>query len=168
MATETLITPEQYLRMAFGDADAELVDGRIVERNVGENEHSCVQFRLGLLFHELAQKHPLHIRPELRLRVSATRFRVADLAVFLGARPTESVPATPPLVVAEIVSPDDRYTEIVSKLEDYRKWGVRHIWLIDPWSHKLHRYDETGLHEVTSLDVPELGLDFTPGTLFEQ
>jgi Uma2 family endonuclease len=37
------------------------------------------------------------------------------------------VPDTPPLIVVEILSPDDRLTEVREKLEEYRAWGVPHV-----------------------------------------
>ena len=165
MGAKILLTAEEYLRTPF-QPDADFVDGEIVERNVGENQHSKVQVWLVVFFAELAKNHPLHIRTELRMRVSATRFRVADLAIWMGEEPQESVPASPPLLVAEIVSPDDRYTEIISKLEDYRKWGVRHIWLIDPWSRRLHTFGPAGLNEVAALKMAELGVEILPPQIF--
>ena len=166
MASKTSVTAEEYLRMSFDGPDADFIDGEVVKRNVGENQHSEVQAQLVAIFLELRKNHPLHIRTELRMKVSATRFRVADVAVFLGPRPVEAVPSTAPLLVAEIVSPDDRYTEITAKLNDYVVWGVRHVWLIDPWLRKMHAYDATGLHEVPALRIPELELEITPGTIF--
>ena len=166
MASKTSVTREEYLRMSFDGPDADFIDGEIVERNVGENQHSEVQVQLVAIFLELRKKHPLHIRTELRMKVSAARFRVADVAVFTGPRPAESVPSVPPLVAAEIVSPDDRFTEIAAKLNDYLMWGVRHVWLIDPWLRKLHAYDASGLHEVPALRIPELEMEITPGTIF--
>lgn len=126
MATKTLITIEEYLRTSF-EPGADYVDGGIVERNVGGNQHSKVQVSLVAIFLELRKKHPVHIRTELHMRIALTRFRVADVAVWVGEEPSEPIPSLPPLLVAEIVSPDDRYTEIIQKLEDYRNWGVRHI-----------------------------------------
>jgi hypothetical protein len=43
MGTTKLVSVEEYLRTSFPDADREYVDGRIVERNVGEVDDSDVQ-----------------------------------------------------------------------------------------------------------------------------
>jgi Uma2 family endonuclease len=51
------------------------------------------------------------------------------------------VPDTPPLVAIEILSPDDRLIEVRQKLEEYQAWGVPHIWLIDPRSHRFYTCD---------------------------
>jgi hypothetical protein len=50
MATKALVTPEKYLRMSFDGPDREFVDGDIVERNVGDKQHSRVQGRMVVLF----------------------------------------------------------------------------------------------------------------------
>ena len=42
------------------------------------------------------------------------------------------------------------------KLEEYRVWGVRHIWLIDPWLKKLYVYSGGSLSEVKKFDLPEM------------
>ncbi|MCP6756852.1 Uma2 family endonuclease, partial [Klebsiella pneumoniae] len=71
-----------------------------------------------------------------------------------------------PFIAIEILSLDDRMTEVRGKLEEYRAWGVPHVWLVDPHSRRLYTCDE-GLHEVESLRVPELDLVVTPADAFE-
>jgi len=43
MNANTLVSVEEYLRTSYSDADREYIDGRIVERNVGEVDHSDLQ-----------------------------------------------------------------------------------------------------------------------------
>jgi Uma2 family endonuclease len=165
MATRAQISPEEYLSMSFDGPDREYVNGEILERNVGEEQHSDVQWRLSGIIYELAKTQRVFGRPELRMRLGPTRFRIPDFAIFLE-RPTEHVPSSPPLVAVEIVSPDDRYSALMEKLAEYRDWGVRHIWAIDPKLGKLYTFDESGPHEVTTLTLPEFGLDIRPSDLF--
>lgn len=146
---------EEYLTMSFSP-DREYLDGEIRERIAGEYPHSKVQRRLMALFEQMARSRSLHPAPELRIQVTPTRYRVADLAVFAGEEPAENVPSRPPLVIVEILSRDDRWVEVVEKLEDYRQWGVRHIWLVDPWLHKLSVYSQEGIRQTEALEIPEL------------
>ena len=37
---QTLVSVEEYLNTSYDGADREYVDGRIVERNLGEKDHS--------------------------------------------------------------------------------------------------------------------------------
>jgi len=38
----------------------------------------------------------------------------------------------PPLLVVEILSSDDTYSELQERSQDYRAMGVETIWIIDP------------------------------------
>jgi len=155
MATKAPVSVDQYLRMSFDGPDCEFVDGEIVERNVGEKPHSKAQVRLILLLDKLRAGAPLHIHTELRLQLASSRYRIPDISVFAGEEPAEDVPSTPPLATIEIVSRDDRYTEIIQKLEEYRQWGVPHIWLADPWLKKLYVFSSAGLAEVAAFELPQ-------------
>ena len=164
MAT-TLITPEEYLRTSFDGLDCEYVDGEIVERNGGEQQHSKAQVRLVEIVYELRKTTLAYAFLSLRLKLSETRYRIPDVSIFAGQEPTENIPSTPPLVVVEIVSRDERSTKIVEKLEDYHAWGVPHIWLIDPWQRALSAYGPEGLTAASVLRVPKLNLTVSPAEL---
>jgi len=155
MAAKTTVAVEQYLRMGFDGPDREFVDGEIVERNVGEKPHSKAQVRLILLLDRLRGGAPLYIHTELRLQLASSRYRIPDICVFAGEEPAGDVPSTAPLATIEIVSRDDRYTEIIQKLEEYRRWGVPHVWLVDPWLKKLYVFSSIGLAEVAAFELPE-------------
>jgi hypothetical protein len=45
MASRTLISVEEYLRTSYRP-DCDYVDGEVVERNVGEKDHSSLQKRI--------------------------------------------------------------------------------------------------------------------------
>ena len=164
VATQTLIPLQEYLRTIY-EPDAEFVDGEIMERNLGEYPHSAAQVRLVRLFTQLNRDQDLHLATELRVRLSPTRIRIPDFAVFQD-KPTELVPSTPPLVIVEIVSREDRHTEIIQKFEEYRAWGVPHIWLADPWQRQLSVYGDRGLTAVGSLQLSDFGLRITAADIF--
>src|SRR5579864_6625025 len=89
MAT-TQVSLEEYLRTDY-EPDCDYVDGELEERNVGEKEHSAVQafFIKWLAAHEEQLK--LEAYPEIRMRVSPTRMRVADIAILPLNAPFEGV-----------------------------------------------------------------------------
>ena len=65
----------------------------------------------------------------------------------------------PPLVVVEVLSPDDRLTEMLDRCQDYMTRGVAHIWVVDPEG-KVFTVDGGGLHVVTGdLCIPELAAE---------
>ena len=161
MATQTQVSVEEYLRTSFDGADCEFVDGEIGERNVGGNQHSTTQGRLIEFFYDLRKSHPLYARSELRFKLAEGQFRVADVAVFAGKAPVAEAPSNAPLIVIEIVSRDDRYTEIVQKLDEYHRWGVQHIWLVDPYPRKIYSYGNSGLREVTEFFLSQFDFRLT-------
>ena len=87
----TLVTVEEYLRTSFSDGDREYVDGRVLERNLGEKDHSRTQRKLIAFF--VAQEAALgtYCFPEQRVQVKRTRFRVPDVCVYIGREPQEQV-----------------------------------------------------------------------------
>lgn len=166
MASKTLIPVEEYLKSSFDGPDCEFVEGEIIERNLGSKPHSKAQMRLLLFFDRIAGRHALHIYPDLRVRLSVQLYRVPDIAVYFGEEPAEDIPSYPPNVAIEIVSADDRHTDILKKLADYHAWGVKRIWSVDPWTRKLFVYDNSGYHEVPAYDLPECGAGLTAAELF--
>ncbi len=162
MSTKSAVSIEEYLRTSFEDLDREYVDGEIVERSLPTNLHSKTQTRLAAIFCNLGDSHPLFARVELRSRLGATRVRIPDVSVYAGEEPSDPVPAVPPLIAIEILSPDDRNKNVAVKLEEYRVWGVRHVWLVDPEARKLSVYGDGVLQEVAGSRSPNLGCAFHP------
>jgi Uma2 family endonuclease len=92
------------------------------------------------------------------------RYVIPDVAVFHPIEPS-AVPETPPLVAIDVLSPDDRVSEVREKLEEYRAWGVPHVWLIDPRPRRFYMCD-AGLIEQSTLQIPELGIELTDKDIF--
>jgi Uma2 family endonuclease len=68
---------------------------------------------------------------EGRTQVSASRVRLPGVVVAAAAAHPKTL-VDPPLIVIEVLSPGDNYTEIERRAQDYRRMGVPNIWLIDP------------------------------------
>lgn len=119
------------------------MDGQLEDRNVGERNHSKLQCKIQIL---LSRTTNLSIFPAVRVRVSANRVRVPDIAVYL-TEPAKQVFVTPPYLVIEILSPEDRWSRMLSKLEDYLGMGCQNIWVFDP-AQKAYRFDGNAVHEV--------------------
>jgi Uma2 family endonuclease len=131
MATSTYIPVEQYLHSSF-EPDAEYVDGQIQERNVGEYDHIAVQQALLIWFHLRGKEWGVRAIQEQRIRLSATRVRIPDVCVFSRELPIEQVFTRPPLLCIEVLSPEDRHDRMEERAEDFRQFGVRSIWVVDP------------------------------------
>jgi Uma2 family endonuclease len=125
-----------------------------------------VQKKLIVLFSKWEQHPGLFALPELRGKTSETRFRIPDVSVFLGAEPEDEVPERPPFIAVEILSPDDKLNSLLGKFEEYRAWGVAHIWLVNPMARTLHSYTSDGLIKQSALRIPEFSLSIAPEEVF--
>lgn len=142
MASRTLVSVEEYLRTSYRP-DCDYVDGEIVERNLGELDHSDLQGEIVTYFRTRLRKSGVFAYPEQRVQVSPTRFRIPDVCV-LTSKPTEQIFRTPPFIAIEILSKDDRISAMQERIDDYLNFGVRYVWLIDPRTRRAWTYTKEG------------------------
>ncbi len=130
MATTVHIPLKEYLATSYRP-DCEYVDGEVRERNVGKWEHARVQALLAAWFINHENAWGIVSSTEQRVRVTSDRVRVPDLVVLMaGAQP--EVLTEPPLLVVEILSPEDTYSDTQERAQDYRAMGVETVWIVDP------------------------------------
>jgi Uma2 family endonuclease len=168
MLAKTQIGVEEYLGLVFDDRpEPDYVHGEVVERTVPTLVHAQIQALLILLFGRLLPRVHLTLLTEPRLQIESDLYRVADVAVYQGPRPEGRYGTSPPYITVEIVSPDDRYNDLTERLEDYRRWGVAHVWLVDPQRKRLWEYTEAGLLQHASLRLPEFDFEISSEELFK-
>jgi len=165
MGAKTGLSVEEYLHTSFPDLDREYRDGDLVERSLPDYLHGKTQLLLAGGFAALRKQLSIFPCTETRMKLRTGRYAIPNLAVFWPEEPPR-VPETPPLVVIEILSLDDRLAEVRDKLEEYKAWGVAHVWLVDPHSRRMYTC-ETGLVETQSLKISELGVGITSADIFE-
>jgi len=166
MATNTLLSKENYLRTSFDGPEPDYVDGELVERSLPNYLHSRVQGRLMDAFKPWDDRRQMFRASEVRLRVAPERFRIVDFSIFTSDQ-DELIPRDPPYVVVEIVSPDDRYEELMSKLADYEQAGVEYIFVADPPVRRLSRYTRGDLSAVTAIELPSYNAVIPVASIFE-
>lgn len=148
MATRAIIPVEVYLTSVYRP-DCDYVDGEVLERNLGEREHSYVQMALGSYFFARRKELGIQVYPEQRVQVKPNRYRIPDLCVVLGGT-KEKIFTQPPFLCVEILSPEDRMPRVWERLHDYFEMGVRNVWVIDPENRVAHIASRSGdLHRVT-------------------
>jgi hypothetical protein len=74
------VSVEQYLATGYRP-DCDYVDGAVEERNLGEKEHAILERALTILFGIKRNEWQVEVYPELRVEVTATRFRIPDITV---------------------------------------------------------------------------------------
>jgi Uma2 family endonuclease len=131
MATPTHLPIEQYLATSY-HPDCDYIDGEIEERNLGEREHAALQAAITAWLFPRVKSWNMQVLVEQRVRVSRDRVRIPDVCLISLDAPYEKVIVTPPRVVVEILSPEDRVARYNERLEDYRRMGVANIWVVDP------------------------------------
>jgi Uma2 family endonuclease len=131
MATATLISVEEYLATSYRP-DRELIDGQLVERNLGEYDHSRLQTRLAGWFLNREREWNIRVVVEQRVQVKSNRFRIPDVSVIGRDQPVEPIFRRPPLLCAEILSKDDTLVSVQDRVDDYLAFGVTNIWVLDP------------------------------------
>jgi Uma2 family endonuclease len=85
------------------------------------------------------QRRPDTVRGADVAFISHERFAQVQSKSFLGVCPE---------LIVEVMSPDDTWTEVNEKLEEYFAVGAKLIWVLDPRRQRLHVY-----RTLTDLDV---------------
>lgn len=141
----TLVSVEEYLRTSYKPA-CEYRDGVLTQKSMATGKHAFLQTRIG--HYILSAYSQFWVGSELTVRLSAERYVVPDLAVQYLNRVQDPYPTEPIPLCVEIVSPDDRFSEVMAKSQEYLEWGVPVVWIIDP--EKCRAWEltrERGLHE---------------------
>lgn len=134
MATLAPVSLAEYLNTDY-EPDCDYVDGVLEERNVGKRRHSRTQALLSARLISEEKNHGCEVLVEQRVQVSRSRVRIPDICLVPGEVREETI-QTPPLLCIEILSPDDRWSRVQDRLTDYLKFGVRTVWIVDPYSNE--------------------------------
>jgi Uma2 family endonuclease len=138
-ATE-IITPEQLAAMP-NRKDFELVDGRLVERHMG-NKSSWVATKIAMVLGAYVDQHHLGwvFTSEAGYRLDPTHpntLRKPDVSFVRFGRlpneePADAYDNLAPDWAIEVLSPGDTVLELEDKIEDYLSAGVRLVWVVNP------------------------------------
>jgi Uma2 family endonuclease len=168
---KTEVTPEELLDMEDA-VSYELVDGRLVERNVSTLSSLVEGLVLakvqshaharklgpvwpGTLGFQCFPDHPKKVRKPDVSFVKAERM-TADLFQ------TGNLPIAPDLTV-EVISPGDSAHEVAAKIEEYLDAGVSLIWIIEPELRIVDIYRANGINSRLRETDELLGEEVLPG-----
>ena len=127
----------------------EFVAGHLVERHVGDYQHSRSQSLLTAEVGKSERARRFRTFTAARVRVSEEpRYRIPDICVKALPHDRTAVLIRPDLAI-EVVSPDDEVAEMLSRIGDYLAAGIPYIWVIDPYKHTLGVADQDGIRRAT-------------------
>jgi len=137
---------ELYRRPDLGPC--ELVDGRIVPRSPTGDLHGVIEAILAAALLAYARETG---RGKVRsgevgiyVRRGPDTVRAADVLFISNERwarrSSEGYLDVAPELVVEILSPDDRWSDVTAKLADYFTAGVEVVWVVDPSLRKVFAY----------------------------
>ena len=136
------ITPEELLRMPDGDR-YELVNGIPTEKTMGaESDEIAANLSAALVFFVRQHKlgHVYGAQTGYRCFPDHPNLvRMPDVSfVAAGRLPGDKTPKgwirIPPDLAVEVISPNDLYEEIETKVNEYFAANVRLIWVVSPGS----------------------------------
>lgn len=167
MASTTLLSVEQYLSTTYSP-DCEYVEGRLLERNVGEKDHARLQTILTAFLFGKEQESGIFVVTEQRVQVTPERFRIPDICVVAGEEPREQIFTKPPFLCIEILSRDDTMQDMQDRVDDYLSFGVPFVWILNPRSRKAYTYTTAGMVEAKDgfLRTPEPRIEVPLGEIF--
>ena len=145
--TETLVTGEELL--AMGEVGpSELVKGRIIQMSPTSGKHAICEVKFGRYLDTFVTQNKLGRVMGGEVGIYTSRnpdtVRAADVAFISNERYARWKQAgfldVAPELVVEILSPDDRMTDIMRKLREYFDAGVKLVWVADPETKTVYAY----------------------------
>jgi len=133
----TGVSVEEYLATSYKPA-CDYLDGVLRQKPLPTRKHGLLQRRLGQL---IANGFPqFESESEVTVRIRGNRYLVPDLIVQRLDQVQDPYPTEPVHLCVEILSPDDRTSELFGKCEEYHAWGVKTTWIVDPDNERAWEY----------------------------
>jgi len=169
-----LMTADDLLTLETAGKSTELVRGRLIVREPPGTYHGRVQGILHVLVGSYVRANALGAvfgqDTGFKIASDPDTVRAPDLAFVDRTRvaqiPRREYAALAPDLVAEILSPDDRPGEVLTKLGEWLEASVRLVWVIDPDRRVASVYHDDGSVMTVSSDADLGGETVLPGFSF--
>ena len=163
-----MVTAAELESIKLPHKSTELVRGHLVVREPSSTEHGRIQANLAYFITDFVRRHRLGVvfgqDTGFKIESNPDTVRAPDVAYVAQDRadqiPRRGYAALAPDLVAEILSPDDRPGESLTKVGDWLDAGTRLVWAIDPRVGEARVYGGEG-----SLTIVGAGGRFDGGTV---
>lgn len=166
-----IMTAEQLERVHLPGKSTELVRGRLVVREPPDTYHGKIAGRLIIRVGAFVEAHQLGEvfgqDTGFKIATNPDTVRAPDLAFV--ARDRLSLVArrgyapVAPDIVAEILSPDNRPGEVITKIGEWLSAGVKLAWVLDPDRRTAHVHRPDGGLSLVEVDGALEGETVLPG-----
>jgi Uma2 family endonuclease len=150
---QSLVTAEEFKQIAAErDGLVELVRGEVVEMTRPGVKHGAVRAeiarRLGNWASPQKQGRVISNDAGVQTERDPDSVRGPDVLFIHATRlPTplddENWLKIPPDLCVEVLSPNDRWQDVIEKIDEYFHLGVPEVWVLDPAKHEVHIQQNT-------------------------
>lgn len=163
MTVGTLMTADELLQFPDDGSRYELVRGELRKMSPTGEEHGNVSMRISISLgnyvyqHRAGRVYPADVG--FRLSRDPDTVRSPDLSFVRADRVKKSRKyiEVAPDVAFEVVSPNDRYTEIAEKTLEYLRAGTHAVVIVDPQTESVRIHRSAGITDVSDiLELPDL------------
>lgn len=172
MATQLLMTADEFEMIAHTLGVCELVRGEVVNLSPGGFVHSNITAKLVLELGKWNERgqHGYVLTCEMGIMVQRApdTVRGADVAYYSSDRlPADNMPdgfcAVPPNLVVEVTGKGQGWRDMVEKTSEYLRMGVDRVWVIDPRTKRVHVFRADNEPVILSDDDTLADADIIPG-----
>lgn len=173
MSTQVqLMTADELLALPRGQFRHELINGELITMSPAGHSHGKLIIRLTLPLAQHVKQNGLGevyaAETGFKLRSNPDTVRAPDIA-FINKRRVKEVgetkgywPGAPDLAV-EVLSPDDRVSEVEQKVSEWLEAGTKQVWVVSPKMKTVTVYHSTTSIQVLSENDSLDGGDVVPG-----
>jgi Uma2 family endonuclease len=147
MGVQTLVSEKEYVETTYRP-DCDFEDGVLLERNLGTVDHAGLMAAVGAYFVRRRRQWNIHVYASVRMKVRAGKYMIPDLSIVQGAEPAGKFLQTPPLLLIEILSPEDRPIRVNERVREELRFGVPFVWVIDPETMESELHTQSGSHKI--------------------
>ena len=166
-----LMTAEELERLDIPGKVTELVRGRLIVREPPGTYHGGIAATLCMLLGNFVRREKLGAvfaqHTGFKIESNPDTVRAPDVAYLcnerMGAVSRRGYAPVAPDFAAEVLSPDDRASEVLAKVTALLSAGSRLVWVVDPDREEVRVYRPDGSMTIIPGDGSLDGEDVLPG-----